>query len=364
MLKVIYAVSGLPEWVAVAKNLQNALGWDPCYWIIAPGCEKALDEFPHIIHHDFFQLNRGILPSTIDYHSLPPLDSQIISRFSKYESTAFALMDRMDLGYTFSFQERQRLYYHLLRYWIGIFKTLQPPIVVFTESPHSVAQYLLYVTSIEMGSHTIMFVSTVIPPGLLYLRSRIDEHPHELMVEYSRILSECHEEEIVLSPDKENYLAILRENFSAASPWYVKKHLTTHQKFTKGLHTSKARYLAKLMYIHKWHQYGRFLYIKRNRSRLRIDGQPLTKNYFKLRGVNIEDSVVTNTEVHQYRLEATNYKASLKMHYSRLCDEISLNESYIFIPLHYQPERTTVPEGGHYYNQQLMISLLSKMIPD
>jgi hypothetical protein len=40
------------------------------------------------------------------------------------------------------------------------------------------------------------------------------------------------------------------------------------------------------------------------------------------------------------------------------------NTKYVFFPLHYQPERTTDPDGSYYTQQNLAIKLLSASIPD
>lgn len=40
-----------------------------------------------------------------------------------------------------------------------------------------------------------------------------------------------------------------------------------------------------------------------------------------------------------------------------------LAHNYIYIPLHYQPERTTMPEGNVFNRQFLMVDLLDKSLP-
>lgn len=49
---------------------------------------------------------------------------------------------------------------------------------------------------------------------------------------------------------------------------------------------------------------------------------------------------------------------------SHLNIEILKNKKYIFFPLHFQPEASTLPEGGIFENQYLSLKLISKSLPD
>jgi len=40
------------------------------------------------------------------------------------------------------------------------------------------------------------------------------------------------------------------------------------------------------------------------------------------------------------------------------------NKTYIFFPLHFQPEASTLPEGGFYENQYLSLKIISENLPD
>ena len=49
--------------------------------------------------------------------------------------------------------------------------------------------------------------------------------------------------------------------------------------------------------------------------------------------------------------------------YSKSLDNLE-NFRYIFFPLHFQPERSTLPEGVHFDKQNMAIQLLSEHIPE
>ncbi len=45
-------------------------------------------------------------------------------------------------------------------------------------------------------------------------------------------------------------------------------------------------------------------------------------------------------------------------------EKITDYNQYVYFPLHYEPERTTNPDGGIFHDQFLTIVFLRKMIPD
>jgi len=51
-------------------------------------------------------------------------------------------------------------------------------------------------------------------------------------------------------------------------------------------------------------------------------------------------------------------------YYENLTIEPDLSKNYIYIPLHYQPEATTSPLAGIFAYQQLLVQMLSYLLPD
>jgi hypothetical protein len=55
----------------------------------------------------------------------------------------------------------------------------------------------------------------------------------------------------------------------------------------------------------------------------------------------------------------------LNVKYNKLANSnISLNQNYVFVGLHMQPEKTSQPMGGEFDNQLMMIKVLSDSIPE
>ena len=73
---------------------------------------------------------------------------------------------------------------------------------------------------------------------------------------------------------------------------------------------------------------------------------------------------MSGLEHRMYKRRANKYKQRLSAQYEALCHEPDLNKPYVFVALHYQPERTTSPCGGIFTRQGLMVDLLSKCAPE
>ena len=56
-------------------------------------------------------------------------------------------------------------------------------------------------------------------------------------------------------------------------------------------------------------------------------------------------------------------KKSLNTKYNDVIKDVNLEERFVFVPLHYEPERTSNPDGGYYYNVYDMLISLRSYVP-
>ena len=56
-------------------------------------------------------------------------------------------------------------------------------------------------------------------------------------------------------------------------------------------------------------------------------------------------------------------KLNLRRQISKFQDVYSLEEKFVYFPLHFEPERTTNPDGGVFHDQILAILALRKILP-
>ncbi len=82
----------------------------------------------------------------------------------------------------------------------------------------------------------------------------------------------------------------------------------------------------------------------------------------KKKDLNFKDSKTNIFERSNYLFLEDIKKFKYYNEYKKLCvDNINYNEKYIYFPLHYQPEATTVPYGNFYFDQIKALKILSNL---
>lgn len=355
-VKAIFSECSLPFWIDTAANLVSENNWKPCYWIASPDFERPVrDRFPGVIFHSSLDAIRGIPPRDCPNIRLAVLDQQFLEDLSFHESTVLKMMDRMDPGDSYTYQERIRSYHFQLMYWLAIIDRYKPDIAVFPQSPHVVYDYILYVICQKRDVKTLMFERIAIP-GQIFPLEKFENGSNALISIYRDELSKCRCHPVKLLPITEDHLKRVSGQYSSAIPFYVEEKLqaiTNHSAF-------RDRMFKYIFSLHKYPLYCYRLIMKM----YRFITTPAPPNYLKQKGKNIEDSHMKGVQWRFYKIKARRKKSNMRTYYKKLTKDVDLSKPYIYVPLSYQPERTTSPGGGSFVNLFLMIDLLSKTVPN
>ena len=330
-MRVIYATSELDEWIELAKKMQSKKGWQPIYWVTTPKNEKLIQKsFPHTHCQNFISATRGKYAPFNKLKKRTPLESSTILKYSCYEKIALKMMDRMDAtAYSFNYSERLELYYDFLGYWINVIGVLKADYVLFSESPHALFQYILYAVCKENGVKILRFTPTHIE-GLTFLSYDIEGSPS--------YLKEMIASSPKATPLAQAYLDKNRGEYSKAIPYYMKDI------------NQKSSFLAT---------------VKKVGGKLQrfVSSQTVTA-YKKSSDVALSDAKITKYNLLLYKLKGISFKKRLKKAYTDLAVEADLTKPYIYVALHYQPEKTTSPEGDIFVEQWLMVQMLAHLAPN
>lgn len=380
---VIYSVSGLPEWLDVADRLHTELGWRPVYWITqkAKNHERVIARFPEAVAHSSEDINRCICAPGFEDCFRYPLGEDLLKSMVFHEGVAMQLMDRMDMEGGFPCLERRRTYHRLLMYWMNVVDRLSPHVVVFNTPPHSIAEYVLYAVARHQGLRTPIFVSTAVT-GLLFVKDSIESDSTDLQTAYQHCL--VTDDSSMLSPGVSEYLARVRSRDAGAVPWYVTvmrgQQQRQHKRYQKLVRASRqettqpalrgrlSRTLQNIagMFLPGYKPPRRQEKARpaKDRWRARRDDRRPMNRVYKRAGIPLEASDLRRNEYHAYLERTYKVKLSYKALYESLCADVPINVPYIYVPMHYQPERTTCPDGGIYNDQSLMVNLLSHGLPE
>jgi hypothetical protein len=352
-MKVIYSGCSNKVWLDVAQILMDQFDWQPCYWIgYVPWIEVAFRErFKQVPFHGDVAAVLGVPAPEFDQLRTAVLDQALLERLSVCELNAIKMMDRMDALGSFSYPERERHYRRLVAYWLAVLENLQPDLVFFVDIPHMVYDYVLYELCRMRNIPTLMFEASNIL-GLSYLRDTIDGDT-VLVREYRRLLGSNNDQPVFLSQEIEDSLAALKGTYQDV-PLYIRyvSQSDLHEK-----NDLRSIFWKLLDFKH----YA--AYIDKQVAILKVK---LLKppSYLKEAGKTPEESSVSNLGFRWFRFRAYRKMRTLDKYYHRLTTrKVELDRPYIYIALSYQPEATTSPKGNFYVNLELMVDMISHLVP-
>lgn len=340
--RVIWVTSDSPAWVEAAKRLKKERGWESIYWVAPPKLDGAIEGiFPESVFHPNYDAYRGIPPEEIDLGgSHPPLD---IGALRQYLPDALRMMDRMDMDGTFSHRQRVRLFDRLVWYWSEVVGQYEPDIVVFSTCPHIVADYLLYAVAQQKGIDTVIPTPTSID-SLVYFRERVETLPAWSLGSSSKY-----------------------ENTGENLPQYVEDHINSIRTSDRAM----PGYMQEQRPLEGPVERAKEALVEEPMKIIRaITGTvhqivgPAPENYMVKKGKPPESVDISGWQWKRWRVQAWIKKKQLRSLYTKLSEEELPKRPYIYVPLHYQPERTTAPEAGDFVEQRRIIRTLRAASPD
>ena len=363
----IYSLGNAHEWLEVAKNLRRDLSWEPAYWVtVDRNHEEVGEQFPDAVRHNFVDLNRCIPAQPFAEQQWSGLDSAVLDEFRNEEQLALELMDRMDLGGAFTHWERQRTYLWHLAYWLNVIDTINPHVMVFNAPPHSPGELVLHSVCRKRGVNLRVFLPTQI--GSVHLVSDgYDRLPARLEQNYAKRLEAGNLE---VSPTiRQSIDKIIADD--GTKQWYVVDTQSREEKkrgFKEKIRSAQARgkMLDEPLDLNPAAKDKKWF----SRPSKPIDSDRLEKRskpirrVYKRPGQPLSSAVLTRGEYRNYLRWAYAKKVHLEQVYTEYSKQCDVNVPFVFLALHYQPERTTCPDGGRFNNQFLAASLIAHALPD
>lgn len=356
-MNAFYNTCFADPWILVAQKLNEQHNIKPVYWI---GYEDDNSEisvqqvFPGVVYHKYFDAWKGIFSDKINniWHRYE-IDIDFLRDFSSYELQAIKMMDRMDADqHSFSFMERQRHFRNLVKNFSACIDMYNIDLVVSAIVPHRVYDYVLYLICQYKKIPFLTFKNTafsgrIIPARNVFSVSCKINEDYELIKKQNLDIQEITDK--IESDIIDRYNKVLTD-YSVAIPDYMKQHVIKDRQqsnilgnaitFYNKVINNKDKYFGKNGYFH--------------------NGIP---TYHKLKHKSIENSQLSLFQHINRKLKTNKYKQNLKKYYNSLVSQPDYNETYIFLPLHYQPEMTSNPSGDIFVDQLLCVDVLVNNLP-
>ncbi len=229
--------------------------------------------------------------------------------------------------------------YKTVLYWSKIIEKDNIEALILQVLPHTpLANLLYYLCKNKKIKSYIIYPSLV--PGYSFVFRDIKDSKHEVKDEYLKLLRQYAEKDIAdifLPPDHEALFNKFCNPHSDLTPEYMKRTISP-PKLKKIKRVENNGFLNQfLAYWKSCEDRGienkiSFFVKTQLQKKVKYSAKELTKMYFKK--------------------------------WDDFAKKPDLEKKYIYVPLHLQPEATTLPMGGLFKNQELLVQVLSECVPD
>jgi len=335
-MKALYSLSHLDDWLDVAVDLQKQQNWQPVYWITSAEMAAKIHKiFPETVCHNNLDIIYGRSPKGHDLFAPRAVDQKLLEDLGPYSDTVLKMMDRITAVDDFTYEERKRYFFRLLVFALNVLDRFQPDVFLMSYIPHHPPAYALYLVCQARGVPTIFFrVLDSYEQKNLVIKSLLedpigDDKPGNFPVNADKIQA---------------MVDAGRKDYDKGKP----KYMTAAIK-QSAIQTTTRRAIFNIL---------------RKINLIRFFTAHRITAYLKLKGRHVEDSKPTHLDLYWFKLTGYFRKLKLKRIYYKHCiKNPDMEKPFIYLPLHYQPESSTSPEGGVFVDQYLVVNMVSACIP-
>jgi len=281
------------------------------YWVgLADGNEHKFKG----VFHEHFAAWAGSPAAGVDMSEFQPPNKKLIKKLHEAESTVLTMMNKR-FGHMCA-DERRHVYYNMLQYWHGVIKKYKPDIIIFPTLPHTVYNYVIYVLAKLLNIKMVMFENSEVSDDLLLYKDWKDGS-----AALQKKIKENQNKKLTiedLCPEMQKYYYKQVNPKIDSTPFYMK-----YQK-------------------------------------KRDSGFGLLKKRFKIAVNSIKDGTIIK-KILFFLIKQ--FKPNLRKDYLKLQVKPNLEKKFVYVPLHYQPERTSSPQGDVFVDQILMIETIAAGLP-
>lgn len=343
MHRVLYSGFSAQTLNQIHFDLKQQINLTPCYALTSKTKELSQD-FDDAIKHEIFDSRNGIFPSEISLNLSEPTTDAAEAFFKTFKNRALAMMGRQsESGWEFSFSEREHFFEILTCYWSKALRNIPVDFAISRNVPHFASEYILAKICELKKIPFIQYESIWALKRSYFFRDFESRCPS---VEYDT-LSEMDAYTTINT--------ILNQNsgqYSAAKPDYLV------EKEKQEIRAKAPTYLAKDAMRLPLH-FLRDVYRSTIRKKV-ITEVNIKKNQSP---INKLESMQTPFSLAVHKRNARKLIDKNKKIYGSMVKSSTVNEPYILFAPNYQPERTTMPDGGEFYDMLKVLRILSSALP-
>jgi len=348
MKRYFFFCTNLSHWVSSAQKLQELGIAEPVLWI---GDDKlfhaAQVAFSEDIVFSFNQLRYKTARAT---KSGVPLRKEFLQYYQSSQSIddyciAEKMMDRDDPYGFMSRLDKDILFKMISKFALQQLQSKQPDFLLMSDRPHSFVQYIISRVLLYNKIPVYSLVSfNTFAPAVALLKESTDQ-----FVQVCNSLNNPHLPERdsthlpLIRLFLDNYIhSFVRSNNSNYTPDYMIRNKTV-SSFKSFLNPSIFAENA----LKKVIEYSSLI-----KSSLLKDYRPECPHAIQIPIAPVIPWLRKTSLSNSYYA------------FQRKQPQHDLNREYVYFPLHYEPERTTNPDGGEFHDQIKALLLLRSLLPD
>jgi len=322
---------------AEAPIFEQALQCFPLHYCLSV-CKKR--EFMPSLHAQEHAWRHPDHVDDVDWNTITPLDEEWIERLRPCEARVLAMYERLEgRGHVLSYQERKRLYLRQLRFCSHILTEEKIDLLLLTAIPHHGIAYILSALCKEKNI-PVLWMNQWDPFLDLFTLDESWEDPVPLIGQRLKTLQQSSVDpaSLILIPPFEEYWNLQtgmgkQRQTSNLRPWYMVVH----------------------------HEFAFFQWVRLVRGVFR-------KNFwqFIFHTITFLPRRMSPFFLWERLRRLLWYRHARHMYrfYDKHAARQDLSKQYIYVPLHIQPEVTTLPMGGAFVDQILMLQMLNALVPE
>ena len=256
----------------------------------------------------------------------------ISENYSRAKDRCLKMMDRLDLYGSYSRLDRDVIFNKLVLWLLKKFEDTQPDAFISSENPHSHSEYLMYEICSYKNVPTLKF-NNWMPVPVLYAQNINTGNKLQIKKEIDPKISKI----------LDDYLIDFVEKLSS------KKDEDTYILPVMKIQQEQARLKNK---IFKFLKVGFLMQIKEYCFQFR---KYFSKTYYP---------------INPYKFGYFSRLRIRRMREKRLLNSFrksfvnkDLEDKFVFYALHFEPERTTTPDGNQFHDQIIALTFLRAFVP-
>lgn len=264
------------------------------------------------------------------------IDQHIIEECRDIESLFMKMTDR-SASTPISVQSRGHIYLTLLNYFYNLLNETEASHLICFDTPHTFPSIILYELCKKRNIKIIRMEYHHLPEYSILVDKNIPEQvPHNFLSGHS-------------TAQLKNMFLLKNQSNKKIENKYFQSYMSSQAKIISGHGLISKVQLA-------------FRLIAKKITNIIQGVLP-----FLFKPIFLHFNSLNNLKTNfSYRLsinKALNRIISQNLYYNSLAIKSNLNSNYIFLGLHMQPEKTSLPLGGEYVNQLLIVKMISECLP-